>query len=52
MKGIYSWLMRVTLEAIDKGERLESGKIKYLGMKFVIAQGEEFPCLKTIMGCK
>jgi hypothetical protein len=48
-EGLYSWLMRVTLEAIEKGERLESGKIKYLGMKFVIEQGEEYPVLKTIM---
>lgn len=48
-EGIYSWLQRVTLEAIENGARLESGKIKYLGMKFVIEQGEEFPTLKTIM---
>lgn len=48
-EGLYSWLQRVTLEAIDKGEVLESGKIKYLGMKFVIAEGAEFPVLKTIM---
>lgn len=48
-EGIYSWLMRVTLEAIEKGERLESGKIKYMGMKFVVEQGEEYPVLKTIM---
>jgi len=48
-EGLYTWLMRVTLEAIEKGEKLESGKIKYLGMKFVIIQGDEFPVLKTIM---
>lgn len=48
-EGLYSWLMRITLEAIEKGEKLESGKIKYLGMKLVIHQGEEFPLLKTIM---
>lgn len=48
-EGLYSWLQRVTLEAIDCGEVLESGKIKYLGMKFVIEPGEEFPVLKTIM---
>lgn len=48
-EGLYSWLMRVTNEAIKNGERLESGKIKYLGMKFVIAEGEEYPTLKTIM---
>lgn len=48
-EGLYSWLMRVTLEAIEKGERLESGKIKHLNMKFVVEDGEEFPVLKTIM---
>lgn len=48
-EGIYSWLMRVTTEAISRGEKLESGKIRYLGMKFVVEQGEEFPVLKTIM---
>jgi hypothetical protein len=46
---LYSWLQRVTLEAIEKGEKLENGKIKYLGMKLVVAQGAEFPTLKTIM---
>ena len=39
----------MTLEAIEHGEKLESGKIKYNGMKFVIEVGEEFPMLKTIM---
>jgi len=48
-EGLYTWLMRVTNEAIVNGERLESGKIKYLGMKFVVEQGDEFPILKTIM---
>lgn len=48
-EGLYSWLQRLTLEALKDGVKLESGKIKYLGMKFVIHQGEEFPVLKTIM---
>lgn len=48
-EGLYSWLQRVTLEAIERGEKMPSGKIKYLGMKFVVHQGEEFPVLKTIM---
>lgn len=48
-EGMYTWLQRITLEAIEKGERLESGKIKYLGMKLVVEVGEEFPVLKTIM---
>ena len=48
-EGLYSWLQRVTLDAIRKGKILESGKIKYMGMKFVIVEGQEFPVLKTIM---
>lgn len=48
-EGIYSWLQRVTLEALEVGEKLESGKIRYKNMKFVIEEGEEFPVLKTIM---
>ena len=48
-EGLYSWLQRVTLEALMNGEKLESGKIKHLGMKFVIEDGEEFPVLKSIM---
>lgn len=41
--------MRITMEAREKGERLENGKIKYLGMKLVIEEGEEYPVLKTVM---
>lgn len=48
-EGLYSWLTRITLEAIQNGEKLDSGKIKYLGMKLVIKQGEEYPSLLTIM---
>ena len=48
-EGLYSWLQRVTLEAIEHGEKMPSGKIKYLGMKFVIHQGDDFPVLKTSM---
>jgi Putative quorum-sensing-regulated virulence factor len=48
-EGLYSWLMRITLEAREKGELLEDGQISYLGMKLVIEPGAEFPVLKTIM---
>lgn len=48
-EGLYSWLERITLEAIANGERLDGGKVKYMQMKLVIEQGEEFPVLKTIM---
>lgn len=47
-EGLYSWLIRVTEEAISLGEHRKD-KIIYLGMKFVVQQGDEFPILKTIM---
>lgn len=47
-EGLYTWLQRMTLEAIENGKEVE-GKIEYEGMKFVVSQGEEFPVLKTIM---
>ena len=48
-EGLYSWLTRMVLEALESGEVLASGKIKHNGMKLVIHQGEEYPVLKTIM---
>lgn len=48
-EGIYSWLQRMTLEAIELGERLDSGKIKHKGMVFIVECGNEYPVLKTIM---
>jgi len=49
-EGLYSWLQRMTLEAIEKGEiNKRTGKTHYCGMQFAIEQGEEYPILKTIM---
>ena len=50
-EGLCSWLERMTLEAIADSEPVD-GKIIFNGMKFVIAEGEEFPTLKTIMRAK
>ena len=47
-EGLHSWLQRITVEAIERGER-RNDKIIYLGMKLAIMEGEEFPVLKTIM---
>ncbi len=47
-EGLYSWLQRMTLEAIAQGAPV-GDRIHYKGMKFCIADGEEFPTLKTIM---
>jgi hypothetical protein len=51
-EGLYSWLQRMTLEAIKHGEPMGDGIHWYKGMKFCIAEGEEFPTLKTIMRIK
>lgn len=48
-EGLYSWLQRMTLEAIEKGTQKEPGNYHYMGLKFVVAKGEEFPALKTVM---
>jgi hypothetical protein len=48
-EGIYSWLQRMTLEALEHGEPLDDSTYRYKGMKFCIAEGEEFPTLKTVM---
>lgn len=48
-EGLYSWLMRITLRALEEGRRLPNGKIKFWGMKLLIESGQEFPVLKTIM---
>jgi len=48
-EGLYTWLMRITIEALEDGVVLDSGKIKYKGMKLVIEHGEEYPVLKTVM---
>jgi hypothetical protein len=50
-EGLYSWLQRMTLEALAQDEPID-GKVHYNGMKLVIAEGEEFPTLKTIMRIK
>lgn len=48
-EGLYSWLQRMTLEALEHGTKLPGGKIAYQGVRLVIHEGEEFPCLKTVM---
>ncbi len=48
-EGLHAWLCRIAAEALEGGEELESGKIRYLGRKFVFEEGSEWPVLKTIM---
>jgi hypothetical protein len=47
-EGFYSWLQRMTLEAIAQGAQI-GDRIHYKGMKFCVVKGNEFPTLKTIM---
>jgi len=47
-EGLYSWLMRMVLEAREKGEK-DGERIKYQGLILVVVEGHEFPVLKTVM---
>ena len=47
-EGLHAWLCRMAAEALENGEVLESGKIRYAGMKFVVDHGEIYPTLKTV----
>ena len=47
-EGLHAWLCRMATEALEKGEKLESGKIRYSRMKFVFEDGELYPVLKTV----
>lgn len=33
-EGLYSWLQRICQNALEDGEHLPSGKVRYMGMKF------------------
>ena len=50
-EGLYSWLHRIVLEALEHGKR-KNNKIIYKGMGLAIEEGEEFPVLKTIVRAK
>lgn len=52
-EGIYSWLCRNFLDAIESGTQVEPGKYHYNGICYV--RGEEetvFPTLKTVYPAK
>lgn len=48
-EGLYSWLTRMVHEAQERGTKVDEGNYLYNGMKLSIAQGEEFPTLKTVV---
>jgi hypothetical protein len=46
-EGIYSWLTRISNEALDKCEHSE--RIKYNGLKLVFNYGNYYPTLKSVI---
>ena len=50
-EGLYSWLIRMVTEAMERGSSVD-GAYFHNGMKLVVAQGEEYPVLKTVMVAK
>ncbi len=46
-EGIYDWLVRMTFEALSKGNK-ESDKIQYRGMLFAFESDEETGFLKLV----
>lgn len=45
-EGLYTWLVRMVTEAMQSPSA--DGVYYHHGMKLVVAQGEEFPTLKTV----
>lgn len=48
-EGIYTWLCRVSREALDIGQVDDKGRHHHLGMKFAFEKGQLWPVLKTVM---
>jgi len=48
-EGLYSWLTRITLEAVKDGTVDEQGRYRWKGMKLMIEIGN-VPILKSISG--
>lgn len=49
-EGLFSWLMRVSNEAVVKFPKQE--RVRYKGMTLVFAYGNHFPTLKTVLVSK
>lgn len=48
-EGLYSWLCRVSKEALDISNVDEKGRYHYLNMKFAFGEDTTYPVLKTVM---
>lgn len=47
-EGLWTWLHRMTMEAIERGERMATGKIRHRGMKFTVNETGDIPVLEGI----
>lgn len=47
-EGLHSFMHRMALEAHEKGKQ-DGDRYFYYGIKFVFAEGSEFPTLKTVL---
>lgn len=48
-EGLHAWLVRITGEAMEHGEKLKNGKIAWKGVRLAIEYDCEWPILKTVM---
>jgi hypothetical protein len=48
-EGLHGWLVRVSQDAIEKGQPMGEGAFYHLGIKFIFAFGEAYPSLVTVM---
>lgn len=47
-EGLRTWLFRIAHEAIERGDRLPSGKVRYAGMKMLIEPFTHDGVLKSV----
>jgi hypothetical protein len=48
-EGLHAWLVRMAMEAIEKGEQDDKGRYIYNRIKFVIEEDGVWPVLKTVL---
>lgn len=48
-EGILSWIERIGQEAMDADPDNQGEAYRYLGLQIIIAKGEQYPIVKTIM---
>lgn len=50
-EGLYTWLLRIAGEALEAGP-VEGDCYEVRGVRLVIAQGQEWPVVTTVMPCR